>query len=1053
MEKKVKGIWSTRITLLIFLTLVMSSAIFAQQIPITGKVTEASGESLPGVSVVIKGTSQGTITDINGVYQLNAPADATLIFSFIGFAAQEVAVNMRKTVNIILEADVVSLDEVVAVGYGTVRKKDLTGSVTSVKVNETAAQQNVTVDQLLQGRAAGVQVTQNAGAPGSGVTVKIRGASSLRGNNEPLYVVDGVIIASAGEDTQNPEDGNSLQEVQNGLNGINPRDIESMEVLKDASATAIYGSRGANGVIIITTKKGRKGKMAVTGFVNTSFSAVDKKIDVLSAIEYAQYRNESQSAPLYHISDGEVYQIFNADTNPVIAEQALIHNNWQDDIYKQGFSKSFGGSFSGGSDKGNFYVSAGYNDQGGVVENSRFQSGNVSINLTQNLSDKLKLDTRFSGFYADGSFTQDGNRAGGGGSFINNILRYNPLTGGVGEDFSDDQIQTASPLSWVNDFEDLTEESRFRGSLSLTYKFNIKGLSYKLQAGGDIRDKERRRFYGPTTSTGRTSNGQLSISTLNSKSYQINNLLSYWRTFNKKHRVNAVAGVTYDARDVSNTLYQISDFSTFLFGAEIPNYGQLVNRPYTEIPQKTELLSYLSRVNYTFDNKYIFTGTYRIDGSSKFSKENRYSAFPSFSFAWLTSNENFLENSGTLNNLKLRAGWGKTGNQAIQPYQTFANYSDVLYGTSGNGTEIGFAPVNIGNSDLIWETTTQVNLGVDFGLFNDRIFGNVDVYSKQTDDLLQLEKLPTSSGFSQLLVNRGSIETKGLEITLSGVLVNKKDFNVEIGANIAFNRNKIKDLGIPKSEVYIDGSLQQRSFYIGDVISTGKYFGVPANIFIEGEQVGLFYGFKTDGIYQTDDVIEVSDAVAGDVKIIDINESGNIDAYDRTVIGNPNPDFIFGGYLNMSYKRLSLNILMNGTYGNDIINGTNVSTDYAAGIFSNIRSDAYHQAWRPDAPSNTYPRIGYSWEDRPAISDRQVEDGSFLRISEITLGYDIPVEKTNIFSRANIFISGSNLFTFTNYSGYNPEITSFLNNGNILGVDWLAPPNARSITFGLNLSF
>jgi hypothetical protein len=327
------------------------------------------------------------------------------------------------------------------------------------------------------------------------------------------------------------------------------------------------------------------------------------------------------------------------------------------------------------------------------------------------------------------------------------------------------------------------------------------------------------------------------------------------------------------------------------------------------------------------------------------------------------------------------------------------------------------------------------------------------VYSKQTDDLLQLERLPTSTGFSQLLINRGSIETKGLEITLSGVLVDKKDFNVEIGGNIAFNRNEILNLGIPNSGVYIDGSLQQRSFYIGDEISTGKYFGVPANIFIEGEQVGLFYGFKTDGIYQTDDVIEVSDAVAGDVKIIDINEDGIIDAFDRTVIGNPNPDFIFGGYLNMSYKRLSLNVLLNGTYGNDIINGTNVSIDYAQGIFSNIRKDAYFQAWRPDAPSNTYPRIGYSWEDRPAISDRQVEDGSFLRISEITLGYDIPVEKTNIFSRANIFISGSNLFTFTNYSGYNPEITSFLNNGNILGVDWLAPPNARSITFGLNLSF
>jgi len=1040
---------------LIFL---LPSFVMAQQ-AIRGKVTDNKGQPLPGVSILEKGTTNGTSTDFDGNYKLTPKKkSAILVYTYLGFATQEIDVSGKTEINIMLMEAASQLEEVVIVGYGTVNKKDLTGSITSVTVNETVAQQNSTVDQLLQGRAAGVQVTQNAGSPGSGVSVKIRGASSLRGNNEPLYVVDGVIIASAGEDALNAGDGNSLQENQNGLNGINPRDIESIQVLKDASATAIYGSRGANGVIIITTKKGTKGKMAVTGFVNTSASSIDKKIDMLSAVEYAQYRNESETLrgnpERYHISDnGQLFQILNPDTAPVIADEALIQNNWQEDIFEIGFSKSMGATFSGGSDKGNFYVSATFNDQGGVVDNQRFQSGNLSINLTQNLSDKLKLDARFNAFYADGSFTQDGHKAGGGGSFINNILRFNPVTGGVGDEFSDDRIQTATPLSWINDFQDLSQESRFRGVLSLTYKFDIKGLSYKLQAGGDLRDKERSRFYGLTTSKGRTSNGELAISGLNSKSYQINNLLRYNRTFKRKHRINAVAGVTYDVRDVSNELYRISDFSTVAFGAQLPNYGQIVNLPYTVIPRKTQLLSYLSRVNYTFDNKYIFTGTYRVDGSSKFSESNRYSSFPSFSFAWRASNESFLENSETLNNLKLRAGWGQTGNQAIQPYQTFANYSGVLYGTSGNGAEIGFTPVNIGNSDLVWETTTQINVGVDFGLFNDRLFGTVDAYSKQTDDLLQIQKLPTSTGFGSLLINRGSLETKGLELTLSGVLVDKKDFNLEVGGNIAFSRNKIKDLGIPKSDIYLDGTLQQRSFYVGDNISTGKYFGVPANIFIEGEQVGLFYGYQTDGIYQTDDVINVSGAVPGDVKIIDINKDGVINAFDRTVIGNPNPDFIYGGYIDMSYKRFNLNVLLNGTYGNDIINGTDVSIDYAQGIFSNVRRDAYFQAWRPDAPSNTHPRIGYSEEDREAINDRQVEDGSFLRISNITLGYDIPVEKSNTFSRANVFVSGSNLFTFTDYSGYNPEITSFLNNGNIIGVDWLGPPNARTITFGINLSF
>ena len=1036
-----------------------SAFVFAQQ-TITGNITDVSGQTIPGVSILEKGTTNGTMSDFDGNYKLTlTKKNATLVYSYLGFATQEIKVLKKTKINIIMIEDATQLDEIVVVGYGTLNKKDLTGAVSSVKVNETVAQQNTTVDQLLQGRAAGVQVTQNAGSPGSGVSVKIRGASSLRGNNEPLYVVDGVIIASAGEDAQNAGDGNSLQENQNGLNGINPRDIESIQVLKDASATAIYGSRGANGVILITTKKGAKGKMKVSSYLNTTVSSIDKKIEQLNGLEFAQYRNEALildgSNPQYQINDGQVFQINNNDPDNPVVEALLTQNNWQDQIYKTTMSKSIGASFSGGSDNGNFYVSTGYNDQRGVVENARFQSGNLSINITQDISDKLKLDARFSAFYAEGSFAQDGDKAGGGNrSFTNNLLQFNPLTGSDEDVFFDDETQTSGPLTWIEDFEDLSEETRFRGTLRLTYKFNINGLQYKLQAGGNIRDKARRRFYGPTTGIGRFTNGLLTTSNLNVKSYQINNLLAYYRTFNKKHRVNAVAGVTYDVRDRNNTIYGIGDFSTFVFGSQLPNYGQAVTQPLQDIPLKTQLLSFLSRVNYTFDNKYIFTGTYRIDGSSKFSKANRYSAFPSFSFAWLTSNENFLENSETLNNLKLRAGWGKTGNQAINPYQTFANYSSVLYGASGNGTVIGFAPANIGNSDLIWETTTQINLGLDFGMFKDRFSGTIDAYSKQTDDLLQLEKLPTSAGFSQLLINRGSLETKGLELSLSGVLMDKKDFNLEIGGNIAFNRNEILNLGIPESGVYIDGTLQQRSFYLGDNVSSGEYFNSPANIFIEGEQVGLFYGYQTDGIYQTNDVISVSNTVAGDVKILDLNEDGVIDGSDRTIIGNPNPDFIYGGYLNMSYKNLNLSVLMNGTYGNDIINGTNVGYDIAEGLGGrNIRRDAYLQAWRPDAPSNTYPRIGYQERNAIAVTDRQVEDGSFLRISNITLGYDIPVEKTNIFGRANIYISASNLFTFTNYSGYNPEITSFLNNGNILGVDWMGPPNARSIALGLNLNF
>jgi len=1045
------------------LILLMLPITLMAQKTISGTVFGESSLPLPGASVLVKGTNNGTVSDFDGQFTLQLDkTPSVLVVSYIGYETQEVPIINQSQITITLRVNQEQLDEVVVIGYGSVNKKDLTGSVESVKINETAAQLNSTVDQLLQGRAVGVRVTQNAGSPGSGVSVKIRGVSSLRGNNEPLYVVDGVIIASAGEDTQNPSDGNSLQENQNGLNGINPRDIESIDILKDASATAIYGSRGANGVVIITTKKGKKEKATISSYLTTTVSAIDKKIKMLNGEEFANYINEYQvlngNNPSYHISNGQVFNLTYSNTTPqepIIGTTPLIQHNWQDEIYELGYSKSFGASFSGGLDTGTYYVSLGYNDQDGIVSTSRFQSGNLSINLTQDLSDKFKIDARFSAFYADGNFAQDGDRSGGSNrSFTNNILTYRPLFGDDEDIDFDQETNTSGPLTWLNDFEDVTEESRFRGAVSLTYDFNIKGLSYKLQAGGDIRDKERRRFYGLTTFIGGSSNGQLSISKLNSKSYQINNLLNYNGTFNKKHRINAVAGITYDVRNTKNTIYQITDFSTLIFGAELPNYGQSVTQPLTDIPTKTQLFSYLTRINYTFNNKYILTGTYRVDGSSKFSKDNRFSSFPSFSLAWRASNEKFLRDSETLNNLKFRAGWGKTGNQAINPYQTFANYNGVLYGTPGNGTSIGFVPVNIGNPDLVWETTTQTNLGMDFGIFKDIISGTVDVYSKQTDDLLQLESLPTSTGFQNLLVNRGSIKTEGLEISLNGVLIDKKDFNLEIGGNIAFSKNKILKLGIPDSDVYIDGTLQQRSFYLGDNVSTGLYFRTPANIFIEGEEIGLFYGYKTEGIYQADDTIEISGAQPGDVKKVDLNGDGLINGTDRTIIGNPNPDFIYGGYLNMTYKRLSLNVLMNGTHGNDIINGTNVKIDYADGSISNIRRNAYLNAWRADNPSNTYPRVGYTGENTAlAVTDRQVEDGSFLRISNITLGYDIPVENSNTFTRANIYLSGSNLFTFTNYSGYNPEITSFLYNGNILGVDWNGPPSARSITLGINLSF
>ena len=1040
---------------LIHLLLIFPIILFAQSKAITGTVVDENKMPLPGASILVKGLNIGSSTDFDGNFSLNVPETGeVLVVSYLGYMTKELVISKNLTFNIQLDIDTNTLDEIVVVGYGTQRKSDITGSVTSVKVDAIAVAQNSTIDALLQGRAAGVQVTQNAGSPGSGVSVKIRGASSLRGNNEPLYVIDGVIISSAGEDASNASaDANSLEETQNGLNGINPRDIESIEVLKDASATAIYGSRGANGVILITTKKGKSGKTSIQAYVNTSVSEITERYDILDALGYANYQNEALAVnggdPRFSIIGEDIFPIAADGT---VSDTAAEQHNWHDEIYKQGFSKSAGASFSGGTEKGNFYASVGYNDQGGIVENSRLKNGNFSINLNQDLSDKLTINTKLNAFYSTGNFAQDGDRAGGQRSFVGNILRYPTLVTNGGTFDNEDGI--SSPFTWVNDFQDTSEESRFIGSLALTYKFNIKGLKYKLQAGGNIRNKERRRFYGLTTFQGSSTNGSLSISNLESKSYQINNLLTYNRTFNKKHRINAVIGMTYDVRDIKNTLYAVNDFSTTEFGVDQPIYGQQISRPLDVLPLKSQLLSYLSRVNYSFDNKYIITGTFRADGSSKFSKENRYSYFPSFSLAWRANNENFLKNSDTINDLKFRIGWGMTGNQGISAYQTFANYGPTLYGNLDEGTSIGFVPLNVSNPNLKWETTKQLNFGLDFGLWKNRVTGTLDIYDKQTDDLLLNQPLGPSSGFTSLLVNRGSINNKGVELTLSGTLINKNDFSIDLGGNIAFNKSKIQNLGGSSEDIYINGTLENRVFYRGQNISTGNYFRAPANIFMEGEQIGLFYGYETDGIYQTEDDITVSGAQAGDVRIVDQDGDDTITEADRTLIGNPNPDFVYGGYLNMNYKRLSLSVQINGVYGNEIVNGNLIQLGTAEGRTANVLSEAYNNAWRPDAQSNSYPRVGYLGESgSPAITDRIIEDGSFLRISNITLGYDIPVEKTNVFSSANVYVSGMNLFTFTDYSGYNPEITNFMNNGNVVGVDWNGFPNAQTIMLGLNLKF
>ena len=833
---------------LIFTLLLLPLFAFSQGKIVSGVVNDDMGGPLPGATVQVKGSeSIGSITDFDGKFTIAIrDGETKIIISYVGFESQEVDVEGQNNILVSLEQDVSELEEVVVIGYGTVLKKDLTGSVSSVKVSETISRQSTTVDQLLQGRAAGVQVTQNAANPGSGISVRIRGTSSLRGNNEPLYVVDGIIISSASEDVVATGGNNTGQEQQNGLNGINPRDIEDIQVLKDASATAIYGSRGANGVILITTKKGTPNEVKTNFFVNTSMRSVTKTYDVLDAFDYARYRNESNlrttatGFPAFHIEGNQLYQIVNNDGNVSISDTPVTTVDWQDELLNLSTSLSVGGSVSGGSDNGNYYLSAGFNDQKGLAKNSSFKSGDIRLNLNQTLSPKIKINARLSGFFSATDFAEGGDLIGSANqSFIRNLLSFRPiLPDGLEDAENIDDLGISSPYSFIEDFEDKSNENRFFGSLTATFDLGLKGLSYQVRAGGNIRTKERRRFYGLTTFVGLNANGQLQLSNMNASSFQVVNTLRFNRTFNRKHRINSVFGLTYDQRTTKNMTYVVQDFVTLEKTTEQPFLGQVISSPLANIDRETKLFSILGRVNYAFDNKYIITASFRRDGVSKFLEDQRYGFFPSVALAWNAHREGFIKNIDAIDQLKLRVGWGQIGNHGIGAYGTLSNYginSSVLYGTPTNGTSVPLILNNIANATLTWETTEQSNIGVDFSLADGLVTGTVDAYDKTTKDLLINSNIAPSTGFNNLLVNRGELSNKGLEIALQFNPISTDDLDISFGGNIAFNETRIEGLSSQSlSPVLIDGSYVDRRFYLGNTISRGNYFKYPANIFIEG---------------------------------------------------------------------------------------------------------------------------------------------------------------------------------------------------------------------------
>lgn len=882
--------------------LLLTVELFAQT-AVSGRITDKNGESVIGATILVKGTTTGTSSDAEGRYKIVIPAAAekTLQVSYLGYKPQEIAVGTRTRIDIELESDEAQIEEVVVVGYGTLRKSDVTGAVTSVKIDKNEAAQVASFDKLLQGHAAGVQVTTGNAAPGGAVSVKIRGTSSFNGTGEPLYVVDGIILNPSSQDVKNPL-GSTGQEAQNALASISPQDIASMEILKDASATAIYGSMGANGVVLITTKQGTSDTPRIEFSTMVDISTPRKHIDVLDLDQFLAYSDDVGVS--LDIKEGEV----------------LEARDWQDYTMRNAVSINTRVSVSGRSDKSNYYLAGGYLDNNGIIRNTNVRQYDFRANFDHRIAKFIKVGTKTTVSNRKNQMTQ-GTEPGGtqnatrATSMIRQMLGSKPYVTTSGEDLGDEEDYKGTDL-WLNSYEDGSDEFRLSGSLYADIRLT-KWLSFKTTFGTDYRNKNRTRFYGQYLDNGL--NGRAGFSELVAFRYNVDNMFNINKSFKGGHRIDAVLGISVNSAENHNSTINAQDFPDY---PALEFRSDAISNAKTQVPGYSEdastLMSYIARMVYSYKDRYVLTATFRADGSSKFSKENRFSYFPSFSAAWRMSEEKFMKNLNFISNLKLRAGWGMVGNQGLSPYQTLTTYSSMYtadpnsdYSVSPDGQfVIGIKPSIMSNRELKWETTEQYNVGLDLGLLDNRLNMTLDLYYKNTKDLLQQISIPPSTGFSSMWINRGNIENRGVEFSVDAYPVDNADFTWNVNANISFNRNKIGSIGLPAAS---HGNIFASAFEGEEISNTSDYFKMPANIFIEGRPAGLFYGFRTNGIV-TQEAIDKGlvptyrgqQLQPGDIWYLDTDGSGNVDDMDKEVIGDPNPSFTYGFSTSFRWKSLQL---------------------------------------------------------------------------------------------------------------------------------------------------
>ena len=1040
-------------TAFVLCTLSLSTLLTAQT-TVTGLVMDGTNNEIAiGASIIVPGTTVGTVTDFDGRFTIEVPDGKFILqISMVGYKTQVVNIKGKTSVEVTLMEDAQVMDEVVVVGYGTMKKRDLSGSVSQIKSEDIMSGGQMNVANSLEGKIAGVDVKASDGAPGSGVSITVRGANSFTTSSQPLYIVDGIPFGTDpnGVPSSGANDGQNTS--QNPLSMINPNDIEKIEVLKDASATAIYGSRGANGVVIITTRKGQEGRPRVELNIKGSIQQIGRKVEMLDPYHYALYQNEAaansrtyeggtQRDPFRgewdypYIGSGYVYTQGKYNPSPEDFLNPGLRTDkygnvdevagadWQQQIYQLGWSQEYNAAVSGGTDKGYYSFSGSYADQTGIIKNTGYKRYGLSINTAWHITKWLEIGTSQHFTNATTNFQRTNSENTG---IIRSSLIFPPTYGPHAQTEQLDELNwlAANPVNYVNGAKDeLKQISWFSSSF---VEFTIQPwLKLRQNLGLGYNDGHRSTYYDRHTQEGKSPyNGKAGKASSIWKSLTSETLLTFDHKFNEKHSINAVLGVTFERGWGENESMTATNFPNDL--TKDANMALALDKAVLQSSKTVQSLeSYLARVNYTLLGRYLFTASARVDGSSSFAAKNKWAPFFSGAFAWRMIDEEWMQSQDVLSNWKWRVSFGETGNQAIGAYRTLTVFDAANYPYAGT-LESGEAMTDWRgptNPDLRWETTDQADAGIDIGFANNRVNLTLDYYWKKTRDLLQNVTIPSSSGFSQMMINSGWVINQGFELSLTAVAIDIRDWKWTLDANFSLNRNRI-------------GGLK------GDQYATALWSKAD-QVFLQrnGCPIGTLYGYKEEGI----------DPATGEIIYADLDNSGSVTEADRTIIGNTNPDFTYSLTSRLSWKGLSLNFMLQGSHGNDIFNYN--LTDITMSNIGNITKTAYEGRWTPEtATTATWPKPTAGYTRTWLVSDRYVEDGSFLKIKYITLSYDWN-NPAKWLQKINFNFTVNNVYTFTRYSWFEPDVNAAGNNPACPGVDSYSYPSARTYSLGINFVF